>query len=329
MGFPLHRLRRLRRTEQLRAMVRQTSLGIEDLIMPIFVRSGAKMHRPIAAMPGQAQLSVDLLADECLELESLGIPAVLLFGLADKKDSQGSDAWDDEGIVQQAIRKIKDNCEKLVVITDVCLCGYTDHGHCGVLHQIAGQTTVDNDATLDLLVRVAISHARAGADIVGPSDMMDGRVRAIRQGLDAAGYQHVAIISYAAKFASAFYGPFREAAESAPKSGDRRSYQMDYHNVDQALREIELDIQEGADIVMIKPALAYLDIICRAKQQFAVPLACYNVSGEYAMLKAAAQNGWLDERGAVTEALTGMKRAGADMIISYFAKDMAYWLKQP
>jgi len=328
MGFPIHRMRRLRRTNQIRKLVRQTTLNLSDLVMPLFVLHGRGIHRPIVPMPGQSHFSVDTIVDECLELESLGIPAILLFGLPEHKDSQGTQAWADDGIVQQAVRAIKEKCKKLVVITDVCLCEYTDHGHCGLITEIAGRRDIDNDATLELLGRVAVSHAKAGADIVSPSDMMDGRVGAIRKALDDAGYSYVAILSYAAKFASGFYGPFREAAESPPKFGNRESYQMDYHNADEALREIQLDIEEGADIVMVKPALAYLDIIYRTKQKFGVPLACYNVSGEYAMLKAAAQNGWLNERQTATEALVGMKRAGADIIITYFAKDVAEWLGQ-
>lgn len=327
MAFPVHRLRRLRRTEQLRRMVCGTRLSLDDLIMPLFVRPGEKVHRPIASMPGQAQFSADLLVEECQELEALGIPAIILFGVSEEKDADGSAAWADDGVVQQAIRKIKSACEKLIVVTDVCLCDYTNHGHCGTLQEIQGRQEVDNDATLELLARTAVSHARAGADIVAPSDMMDGRIGRIRRALDESGFDYVPIMSYAAKFASSFYGPFREAAESAPQFGDRRGYQMDYHNADEAMREIELDIQEGADIVMIKPAMAYLDVICRAKQRFDVPIACYNVSGEYAMFKAAAQHGWLNEQATVMEALIGMKRAGADIIVTYFAKDVAEWLR--
>jgi len=328
MGFPLHRMRRLRRTAQLRQMVRQTHLDITDLVQPAFAHVGRNLCRPIGSMPGQSQLSPDLLVEECQELESLGIPAVLLFGIPDRKDAEGSRAWADDGVVQESVRLIKQKCSKLVVITDVCLCEYTDHGHCGVLWEHDGVVDVDNDKTLEILVKVAVSHARAGADVIAPSDMMDGRIKAIREGLDAAGFTHIAIMSYAAKFASSFYGPFREAAESLPMRGDRCGYQMDYHNSDEALREVELDIAEGADIVMVKPALAYLDIVYRVKQRFAVPLGCYTISGEYAMIKAAAQNGWLDERAAVTESLIGMKRAGADMIITYFAKDVADWLRR-
>lgn len=328
MAFPTHRLRRLRRTEQLRAMVRQTSLDLNDLVMPLFVRPGHRLSRPIASMPGQHQFSVDFLVDECLELESLGIYAVLLFGIPETKDERGSGAWDDNGIIPQAVRAIREKCPKMVIITDVCLCEYTSHGHCGVLGAAGQEACVDNDATLDLLGKMALAHVRAGADIVAPSDMMDGRVGAIRRVLDDNHFEHVAILSYAAKFASAFYGPFREAAESPPRFGDRKAYQMDHHNADEAMREIQLDIDEGADMIMIKPALAYLDIIHRAKQRFSVPLACYNVSGEYSMLKAAAQKGWLDERTTVLESLVGMKRAGADIIVTYFAKEVADWLRQ-
>jgi porphobilinogen synthase len=309
-------------------MVRQTHLNLDDLVMPLFVRPGQRVHRPIAAMPGQAQMSVDFLVEECQELESLGIPAVLLFGIPESKDEEGTSAWDKDGIVPQAVRAIKSKCPNLIVITDVCLCEYTSHGHCGILCERQGETVVDNDATVDRLSQMALAHARAGADIVSPSDMMDGRIGKIRRVLDENGFEYVSILSYAAKFASGFYGPFREAAESAPKFGDRRSYQMDYHNSDEALREIALDVEEGADMVMVKPALAYLDIIYRAKQKFNLPLVCYNVSGEYAMLKAAAQQGWLDERSCVIESLIGMKRAGADIIITYFAKDVAEWLRQ-
>ncbi len=328
MPFPIHRMRRLRRNEQLRALVRQTHLELNDLVMPLFVRPGQRTSRPIPSMPGQHQHSVDFLVTEAMELESLGIPAVLLFGIPDHKDEQGSGAWDDNGVIPRAVRAIKEKCPKLIVITDVCLCEYASHGHCGVLKQVGNETQVDNDATLERLAKMALAHARAGADIVAPSDMMDGRIGVIRKTLDENGFQHIPILSYAAKFASAFYSPFREAAESPPAFGDRKAYQMDHHNGDEAMREIELDIEEGADMIMIKPGLAYLDIVYRAKQRFNVPIVCYNVSGEYAMLKAAAQKGWLDERSTVLEALVGMKRAGADIIITYFAKDVAEWLRQ-
>jgi porphobilinogen synthase len=330
MPFPIHRMRRMRRNEQLRTLVRQTSLELNDLVMPLFVRPGNRVSRPISSMPGQSQLSVDFLVDECLELESLGISAVLLFGVPEpeSKDEEGSEAWNENGLIPQAVRAIKKKCPRLIVITDVCLCEYASHGHCGKLKKIGGEMQVDNDATLDLLAKAAVAYARAGADIIAPSDMMDGRVSAIRRALDDKGFDHIPILSYAAKFASAFYGPFRQAADSAPAFGDRKTYQMDYHNGDEAMREIQLDIEEGADMIMVKPALAYLDLIYRAKQTFNVPVVCYNVSGEYAMLKAAAQQGWLDERSTVIEALTGMKRAGADIIITYFAKDVAEWFRQ-
>jgi len=328
MPFPIHRLRRLRRTESLRALVRQTTLELGDLIMPLFVRPGQRLARPIGSMPGQSQLSIDFLVAECMELESLGVPAVILFGIPEVKDDEGSGAWDENGIVPQAVRAVKEKCPRLVVITDVCLCEYTAHGHCGVVRRKGAEFTVDNDATLPLLAKIALAHVRAGADIVAPSDMMDGRVGAIRRALDDNHFSHVPILSYAAKFASGFYGPFREAAESPPQFGDRKGYQMDPHNADEAMREIEADIEEGADLIMVKPALTYLDIVQRAKREFNVPIVCYNVSGEYAMFKAAAQKGWLDERTCVLEALVGMKRAGADLIITYFTKDAAEWLRQ-
>jgi porphobilinogen synthase len=320
-------MRRLRATERLRALVRETSLDVTRLVMPLFVRPGKKLRRPIPSMPGNFQFSVDELAKEVSVLDSLGVPAVLLFGIPDKKDDTGSASWDDAGIIQQAVRAIRKSAPDMVVITDVCLCEYTDHGHCGVIVERRGKKVVDNDRTLDLLAKQAVSHARAGADMVAPSDMMDGRVAAIRRALDDAGFVDTPIMSYAAKYASAFYGPFREAAESAPTFGDRRAYQMDPANSDEALREIALDIDEGADIVMVKPALAYLDVIRRAKDRFGVPLAAYSVSGEFAMVKAAAAKGWLDERKAATEILTSIARAGADIIITYWAADVARWLK--
>lgn len=326
MGFPIHRLRRLRRTENLRRMVRRTHLSVDDLVMPLFVCPGKNVRKEIASMPGNAQLSVDLLVEECVEIESLGIPAVLLFGIPETKDAVGTSGTADDGIVQQAVRAVKKRCDKLLVITDVCMCEYTDHGHCGILRQVAGSQEVDNDKTLDRLADAALSHANAGADIVAPSDMMDGRIGRIRNVLDKAGFEHVVIISYAAKFTSAFYGPFRDAAESPPQFGDRKGYQMDFCNSDEAMREIALDIEEGADIVMVKPALAYLDIIYRARREFDVPIACYSVSGEFAMLKAAAKNGWIDERKATMESLIAMKRAGSDIIITYHAKDAVEWL---
>jgi porphobilinogen synthase len=300
-------------------MVRETRLSPDDLILPLFVCPGRGVLKPVGSMPGVAQMSVDRIAREAREALAAGVPAVILFGIPSRKDALGSEAWNDNGEVQRAVREIKEQAPEMVVITDVCLCEYTDHGHCGTVKG----TEVDNDATLDLLAREALSHARAGADLVAPSDMMDGRVGAIRDALDHNGFAGTAIMAYSAKFASAFYGPFREAAESAPQFGDRRSYQMDPANGLEALREVALDLQEGADIVMVKPALAYLDLIYRVKTEFKVPVAAYNVSGEYSMLKAAGKLGWLDEERAILETLTSIKRAGADMILTYFAKDVA------
>jgi len=322
MGFPQVRLRRLRRTEALRQMVRETRLEIANLIYPLFVTQGNEVRQAIEAMPGILRFSVDKLREEVEEVTSLGIPAVLLFGLPEAKDEAGSGAYDPKGVVQQAVRTIKEARPELVVIVDVCLCEYTSHGHCGVVID----REVDNDKTLELLARTALSLAEAGADIVAPSAMMDGMVAAIRAKLDENGYERIPIMSYAAKYASAFYGPFREAAECAPQFGDRRSYQIDPANVREALREVEQDIQEGADIIMVKPALAYLDIISKVRAAFNHPLAAYNVSGEYSMVKAAAQNGWIDEKKVVLEILTAIKRAGADMIITYHAKEVARWL---
>ncbi|HYY26072.1 MAG TPA: porphobilinogen synthase [Candidatus Udaeobacter sp.] len=319
MEFPIYRPRRLRRNERLRELVRETSMSPRNFIYPLFLGPGKNKVRPVSSMPGVAQLSVDRAVTECEEVKSLGIPAVILFGIPEHKDSAGSEAYADSGVVQQAIRAIKEKVPGLLVITDVCLCEYTDHGHCGVIKN----GDVDNDSTLELLAKEALSHARAGADIVAPSDMMDGRVGAIRKTLDQNGFNQIAIMAYAAKYASGFYGPFREAAESTPQFGDRRSYQMDPGNVDEALREVELDIREGADIVMVKPAMAYLDIIYRVKTKFGYPLAAYNVSGEYSMIKAAGQNGWIDEPRIVMEVLLAIKRAGADMILTYFAKEAA------
>jgi porphobilinogen synthase len=319
MAFPLNRPRRLRRTEALRRMVRETRLSPDNLIAPMFVCPGRGVNNPIKSMPGVAQLSPDIAAREAREIAAAGVPAVILFGLPEHKDAIGSEAWSDSGSVQRAIGEIKEHAPGLVVITDVCMCEYTDHGHCGAIKD----GDVDNDATLQLLTREALSHARAGADIVAPSDMMDGRVGAIRRALDENGLCSVAIMAYSAKYASAFYGPFREAAESAPQFGDRRSYQMDPANGDEALREVALDLEEGADIVMVKPALPYLDLIWRVKQQFKCPVAAYNVSGEYSMVRAAGINGWLDERRAAMEILVAIKRAGADMILTYFAKQAA------
>jgi porphobilinogen synthase len=319
MAFPINRPRRLRRNETLRRMIRETRLAPEDFIQPYFVCPGRDVKKPVGAMPGVAQMSVDHVAREARETYSAGVPAVILFGIPQRKDAQGSEAWNDNGEVQRAIREIKEHVPGLAVITDVCMCEYTDHGHCGA---VVG-SEIDNDASLKLLVREALSHARAGADMVAPSDMMDGRVGAIRTALDDNGFTNLPIMAYSAKFASAFYGPFREAAESTPQFGDRRSYQMDPPNGDEAMREIALDLEEGADIVMVKPALAYLDLIYRAKHEFNVPIAAYNVSGEYSMIRAAGINGWLDEERATMEVLTGIKRAGADMILTYFATNVA------
>jgi len=304
-------------------LVRETKLSVDDLIMPLFIVPGTRVTNPITSMPGIAQLSIDRAVEECKAIRDLGLPGVILFGIPEHKDAVGSDAYNDHGIIQRALAVLKEQVPGLLLITDVCFCEYTDHGHCGI---VKGQD-VDNDATLEILVKEALSHARAGADMVAPSDMMDGRVGAIRQALDSEGFPHVPILAYAAKFASGFYGPFREAAESTPQFGDRRSYQMDPPNAEEALREVEMDIAEGADIVMVKPALPYLDIIRRVKEKFGYPVAAYNVSGEYAMIKAAALNGWLDEERVMLEALTGIKRAGADIILTYFAKDAARVLK--
>ena len=323
MRFPIYRPRRLRRNENFRRLVRETKLSVDDLIMPLFIVPGMRVTNPISSMPGIAQLSVDRAVEECKAIRDLGIPGVILFGIPDHKDALGSDAYKEDGIIQRALGTLKEQVPGLSLITDVCFCEYTDHGHCGI---IKGQD-VDNDATLEILVKESLSHARAGADMVAPSDMMDGRIGAIRQALDSEGFPHVPIMAYSAKFASGFYGPFREAAESTPQFGDRRSYQMDSPNAEEALREVEMDIAEGADIVMVKPALPYLDIIRRVKEKFGYPLAAYNVSGEYAMIKAAALNGWLDEERVMMEALTGIKRAGADIILTYFAKEAAKILK--
>lgn len=316
------RLRRTRRTEGLRRLVRETRLDSGSFIYPLFVTWGAGIRREIRAMPGCFQVSVDQLGTEVDEIAALGLGGVLLFGLPESKDELASGAYAEDGIVQQAVRAIKHRAPELLVITDVCNCEYTSHGHCGVLNG----DDIDNDRTIALLARTAVSHARAGADIVAPSDMMDGRVGAIRAALDAAGYQSTPIMAYSAKYASAFYGPFREAAGAAPRFGDRRSHQLDPANAREALREIATDLDEGADIIIVKPALAYLDIIARARERFDVPMAAYNVSGEYAMVKAAAQRGWIDERRVVLEALTSLARAGASIIISYHAKDAARWL---
>jgi len=324
MPFPQTRLRRLRATGALRGLVRETTLGPSDFVYPMFVAHGIDRREPIVAMPGVDRLSIAHAVDEAREAQALGIPAVLLFGLPAAKDEEGSGAWDDEGIVQLATRAIKEAHPDLIVITDLCLCEYTSHGHCGALK---ADGTVDNDATLELLARTATSQARAGADIVAPSDMMDGRVGTIRHALDDEGFSDTPILAYSAKFASAFYGPFREAADSTPAFGDRRGYQMDPGNGDEAVRETRLDVEEGADIVMVKPALPYLDLIHRIKTETKMPLAAYNVSGEYAMVKAAAAAGYLDERAAVLETLTCIRRAGADIVITYHAKEAARWLQ--
>jgi porphobilinogen synthase len=319
MAPPIYRPRRLRDKALLRKMVRETVLSSDDLIYPLFVVHGRGLRQPIAPMPGQYRLSVDEVVKEAKDAASMGIPAVLLFGIPEDKDPRGSEAYADEGIVQQAVRAIKDTVPDLLVITDVCLCEYTSHGHCGVVED----GRVKNDPTLELLARTAVSHAEAGADLVAPSDMMDGRVAAIREALDEAGFGETPIMAYSAKYASSFYGPFREAAESTPQFGDRRSYQMDPANVVEALREVALDVDEGADIVMVKPALPYLDVVSRVKAEFGLPLAAYSVSGEYAMIRAAGTLGWLDEERAMMEALVSIRRAGADLVITYFAKDAA------
>jgi len=322
MTFPTHRPRRLRRNEAIRGLVRETNLSVGALIYPMFACSGSGVRKEVASMPGIFQQSVDQIVEDCREVAALGIPGVVLFGLPEKKDATGSEASSARGAVQRAVEAIRKAKLDLIVITDVCLCEYTDHGHCGV---VDGGKIV-NDATLELLSEAALSHARAGADIVAPSDMMDGRVGAIRHKLDENGFQDVAILSYAAKYCSGFYGPFREAADSAPQFGDRRSYQMDPSNAREALREVALDLEEGADMVMVKPALAYLDVIHRVRERFDVPVAAYNVSGEYAMVKAAARNGWIDEQRVTLEILTGIHRAGAGIILTYHAKDVARWL---
>jgi porphobilinogen synthase len=326
--FPTYRPRRLRQSAALRRLVAETHLSASQLVYPLFARSGRRVRKPIGAMPGVFQLSLDELLKDAQAAFELGVPAVLLFGIPDRKDTRASEAYARNGIVQQAVRLLKKELPELMVITDVCLCEYMSHGHCGIVENHDGQAHVANDATLKLLARTAVSHAEAGADIVAPSDMMDGRVAAIRGALDASSLSETPIMSYAAKFASAYYGPFREAAESTPKFGDRRSYQMDGANANEALREVAMDIQEGADIVMVKPALAYLDIIHRVKMEFGYPTAAYNVSAEYSMVKAAAAKGWVDERAVTLETLLAMRRAGADIIITYSACDAAKWLKQ-
>jgi porphobilinogen synthase len=323
MTFPIHRPRRLRRNEALRGFVRETRLSASGMVYPMFACPGTNVRQEVSSMPGIYQQSVDQILEECREVAGLGIPAVILFGLPEHKDELGTEAADAHGAVQRAIEAIRKAKLNLLVIADVCLCEYTSHGHCGVMKD--GE--VLNDPTLVLLADAALSHARAGADLVAPSDMMDGRVAAIRQRLDENNFEDVAILSYAAKYCSSFYGPFREAAQSSPQSGDRRSYQMDPANAHEALREVALDLEEGADIIMVKPALPYLDVVRRVRERFDAPLGAYNVSGEYSMVKAAARNGWIDEKRVVLEILTGIQRAGADIILTYHAKDAARWLK--
>jgi porphobilinogen synthase len=323
MLFPDYRPRRLRKNEAFRRMIRETTLSVDNLIYPLFVVPGQGVRRPIVSMPGVFQLSIDELVKEAQEVLAARIPAVILFGIPDKKDERASGAYAAEGIIQRAVKALKDKAPDLMVIGDVCLCEYMSHGHCGLIRQ--GE--VDNDATLELLARTALSQVKAGADMVAPSDMMDGRVAEIRQALDENGFEHIPIMAYSAKYASAFYGPFREAAESAPQFGDRKSYQMDPPNVREAIREASLDMEEGADILMVKPALAYLDVIAKVREEFDLPVAAYNVSGEYAMVKAAALQGWLDEEKVMMEMLIGIRRAGADLILTYFAKQAAALLQ--
>ncbi len=324
MQFPEYRPRRLRKNDHFRRMIRETTLSVNDFIYPLFIVPGKGVKKPIGSMPGIFQMSIDNIVKETASTKDLGIPAVLLFGIPDKKDELATGAFIKDGIVQKAIREIKQKVPDILVVTDVCLCEYTSHGHCGMIEK----GDVVNDSTLDVLAETAVSHARAGADMVAPSGMMDGQVGAIREGLDEAGFDGIPVMGYSAKYASCFYGPFREAAESTPQFGDRRSYQMDAANSDEAMREITLDVAEGADIIMVKPALPYLDVIRRAKEEFDLPLAAYNVSGEYSMIKAAAQMGWLDGERAMMEALTAIKRAGADIIITYFAQEAAKVLRK-
>jgi porphobilinogen synthase len=324
----VHRPRRLRRSSALRDLVRETHLNIHDFVLPLFVSEKVQQRRPIASMPGVFQLSVKEIAEEARAAQDLGLQAVLLFGIPEQKDEQASGAYAENGIVQKALRAIKSKCPGLVAITDVCLCEYMSHGHCGVTRIDGNHFHVLNDESVELLVKTALSHAAAGADMVAPSDMMDGRIGAIREALDAGSFDQTAIMSYAAKFASAFYGPFREAAESPPQFGDRRSYQMDFANADEALREVALDIDEGADIVMVKPALPYMDILWRVRERFGKPTAVYHVSGEYAMVKGAVEKGLMIERAAVLEIMTGLKRAGADIIVTYWARELARWLRE-
>lgn len=332
MQYPEYRPRRLRENENFRRLIRQTRLSVDNLVMPFFVREGKNIKKPITSLPGNFQLSIDNLIKEVKEVKNLDIPAVLLFGIPDKKDERGSQAYAKNGIIQKAVKELKEKVPDVLVITDVCLCEFTSHGHCGIVKKATGmkrdQVTIDNDATLELLAKTALSHAQAGSDMVAPSAMMDGQVKVIRQRLDEEGYVNTSIMAYSAKYSSSFYGPFRQAAESVPKFGDRKSYQMDVPNAKEALREVMLDIKEGADIVMVKPALAFLDIIRMVKEKFDFPLAAYNVSGEFAMVAAAAKLGWLDEEKIILEILTAIKRAGADIIISYHAKDIAKQLNR-
>lgn len=324
MFTPYYRPRRLRRNENIRRMVRETVLSVNDFIYPLFVVEGKGVKNPINSMPGNFQMSIDHLIEEAKEVQRLGIPAIILFGIPEKKDASGSDATSDNGIIQRAVKAVKNAIPELYVITDVCFCEYTDHGHCGWV--VNGE--VNNDETLELLRQQVMTHARAGADMVAPSGMMDGMIGAIREGLDDEGFTHIPIMSYAAKYSSAFYGPFREAAESAPQFGDRKAYQMDPANAREAMKEVDLDVDEGADIIMVKPALPYLDIIQRVRQRIDLPIAAYNVSGEFSMVKAAAKLGWIDEKKVALEMLTSIKRAGADIILTYFSKDAAHWLAE-
>ncbi len=324
--FPKLRLRRLRKDENIRKMVRENHLSVNDLIYPLFIVEGENVKEEIKSMPGQYRYSIDKVIEEVKEVKELGIPAIILFGIPEKKDDIGSDSFSDDGIIQRSIKAIKESVPEMYVITDVCFCEYTSHGHCGYLKCSEKSCDVDNDRTLELLKKQVVSHAKAGADMVAPSGMMDGMIKAIRKGLDKADFTEIPIMSYAAKYTSAYYGPFRDAAESTPSFGDRRSYQMDPANVNEALREVALDIEEGADIVMVKPALSYMDVIKAVKETFKYPTAAYNVSGEYSMIKAAAMNDWIDEKRVVIETLLSMKRAGADIILTYFAKDVAKWI---
>ncbi|HUH65677.1 MAG TPA: porphobilinogen synthase [Syntrophales bacterium] len=324
MYFPAYRPRRLRKNENMRRMIRETKLSVDDFVYPLFVTFGKDVKKPISSMPGNFQMSVDNLVKEVQKAKDLGIPAVLLFGIPDKKDELATGAFIEKGIIQQAVKRIKDKVPDIVVITDVCLCEYTSHGHCGMIEK----GDVDNDASIEVLAETAVSHARAGADMVAPSAMMDGQVGAIREALDESDFENIPIMAYSAKYASCFYGPFREAAESAPQFGDRKSYQMDPPNADEAIREISLDVEEGADIIMVKPALPYLDVIRRAREEFDLPIAAYNVSGEFSMIKAAAKLGWMDGERAMMEVLTAIKRAGADIILTYFALEAAKFLRK-